>query len=307
MKYSLVIPTYNERESLDELYTQLISVMNTVAPNDYEILFINDGSTDGTLEKIKELQKKDGAVHQVSFRVNQGKSAGLAIGFNRSKGDYVITMDADLQDEPKEIPKLIKKMNEGYDMVSGWKENRQDPLNKTLPSKVFNFVVSKFSGVPFHDFNCGFKIYKKEVVKEIKIYGQLYRFIPVLVALRGFKITELKVKHNKRKYGVSKYTWKRIFPGLMDFITVMFLSKFGKRPLHLFGTIGGTFVGVSFILFIYLAVLHFSGTSVGDKPLLTVADLLFISGLQIIFTGLIAEMLTEKSFDISSYPILEEN
>ncbi len=307
MKYSIVIPLYNEEESIPELYERIKAVMDQVAPKDYEIIFINDGSTDNSLEIIKKIQKTDPSIQVISFRKNMGKAAGLSVGFDHVKGKYVITMDADLQDEPTEIPKMIKKLSEGYDLVSGWKEDRQDPIDKTLPSKVFNFLVSKLSGVNFHDFNCGFKLYKRQVLKEIEIYGQLYRFIPVLAYERGFKVTEMKVKHNKRKYGKSKYNWKRIFAGIMDLMTVMFLVRYGKRPLHLFGFVGGLATLMGIISLGYLTIVKvFFGQHIADRPLLIFGGVLLIAGLQLIFTGLIAEMLTKYNHQNTQYPFVIE-
>lgn len=306
MKYSIVIPLYNEEESIYELYNRIAEQMDKIAPSDYEIIFVNDGSRDKSLQNIKKLILDHDNIRVYSFRINQGKSAGLSIGFEHAKGKYIITMDADLQDEPSEIPKLIAKLAEGYDMVSGWKENRQDPVDKTLPSKIFNFIVSNTSKVYVHDFNCGFKIYKKQVVKEIKIYGQLYRFIPVLVAERGFRVGEVKVRHNKRKYGHSKYNWKRVFAGIIDLATVLFFMKYGKRPLHLFGFIGCLISSVGFLALFYLAVLHFLGQHIGERPLLAFGETMVIAGLQIIFTGIIADMITKYNHNDSDYPLLSD-
>lgn len=306
MKYSIVIPIYNEEESIKEMYRRVKRVMDTIAPDDFEIVFVNDGSTDKTKERMLELMKADGNVKGISFRKNMGKAAALSIGFEKSRGDYVITMDGDLQDEPKEIPKLIEKMNEGYDMVSGWKENRQDGIDKTLPSKVFNYLVSQMSGVHFHDFNCGFKLYKRQVVKELDIYGQLYRFIPVLVDERGFKIAEVHVKHNKRKYGKSKYNWTRFFAGVMDLITVMFLVKYARRPLHVFGLIGSISLLIGFGLMVYLLIDKLSGHNIINRPWLILGSVLIISGLEMVFTGLLAEMITKMSHSYNQFPIVTE-
>ena len=308
MKYSILIPAYNEEQSIKELYDRITSVMDKVALDDYEILFVDDGSTDRTPEEIKKLAAKDKKVRYVVFRKNLGKSAGLSVGFERIRGDYVITMDADLQDEPKEIPKLIRKMQDGYDLVSGWKEDRQYPIDKTLPSKVFNAIVSKSTGLHFHDFNCGFKLYKREVVSELVIYGQLYRFIPALAFERGFKCAEIKVRHNKRKYGKSKYTWKRIFAGIMDIMTVVFLQKFSRRPMHIFGFTGLILFVVGFVSLVYLMILKFIlGQHISDRPLMTFGAVFLLAGLQLIFTGLLAEMLTRYNHKNSIYPIKEDS
>lgn len=233
---SFVIPVYNEEESLRPLYEQIMQ--NIPAECDAEIIFVNDGSTDESVKVIKEIHDEDKRVHLISFRKNFGKAMALESGFRNVHGEIIITMDADLQDDPMEIPHFIAKIDEGYDLVSGWKENRKDPLEKRLPSKLFNKVTSKMSGVHLHDFNCGFKAYKREVVDAIDIYGELHRYIPVLAYRKGFRITEISVHHNKRQFGKSKYGFERYLRGLFDSLTVAFLGKYYDRPMYLFGKVG---------------------------------------------------------------------
>ncbi len=230
---SFVVPVYNEEKSLEILYDKILENM----PDEYEteIIFVNDGSTDQSATVIKEIIAKDKRVHLISFRKNFGKAMALESGFRNAHGTIVITMDADLQDDPVEIPNFIAKIDEGYDLVSGWKEKRQDPLEKRLPSKLFNKVTAKLSGVQLHDFNCGYKAYRKEVIDAIDVYGELHRYIPVLAHRKGFRIAEISVHHNKRQFGKSKYGFERYLRGLFDSLTVAFLGKYYDRPMHLFG------------------------------------------------------------------------
>lgn len=290
MCYSYIIPLYNEEESIAELYFSLKNAADRIDP-DYEIIFVDDGSMDKSTEKIQELARNNQKVKLISFRKNTGKSIALQTGFNASTGEIVITLDADLQDDPTQITKLLAKMNEGYDLVSGWKENRKDPLNRLILTKIFNTIVSSFSGLKLHDFNCGLKVYKKEVVKELNIYGELHRFIPVIAHNLGFSVSEASVKHQPRKYGKSKYGIGRIPKGFLDFMTILFLTNYATRPLHLFGLIGALLFGAGFISGLYLTYLRLSGVTIGNRPLLFLTMLLIVSGFQFIFTGLLAEML----------------
>lgn len=294
MKYSFVIPLYNEEGSLEELYEKVCFAGNSLKMP-FEIIFIDDGSTDSSSDILLQIQNKDRKVKVIKFRVNYGKSTALKEGFNLSSGEIVITLDADLQDDPAEIKNLIKKMDEGYDMVSSWKKNRNDPLSKTIPSKIFNFVVGAFSGIKLHDFNSGLKVYKKEVLSNIQLYGELHRFIPVIVFNQGFKITEIPVVHHVRKFGVSKYGFSRIPKGFFDFLTVLFLTKYESHPLHFFGFIGSLMTFLGIIFGIYLTYLRFSGYTIGNRPLLFLTMLLIVSGLQFIFTGLLAEFILHLS------------
>lgn len=294
MKYSFIIPVYNEGEGLKELY-QEISKLAISLQGAYEIIFIDDGSNDDSYFVLKELHDQDSQVVVLQLRQNEGKSVALQEGFSLAKGETIITLDADLQDDPSQIPLLIKKLNEGYDLVSGWKENRKDPFDKTLPSKLFNLIVRIFSGVNLHDFNSGLKVYRREVINELFLYGELHRFIPVIAANSGFKVTEIPVLHRSRKYGKSKYNWTRIPRGFLDFLTIIFLTKFGSQPLHFFGGIGVLMTTVGFLTGGYLSILRIMGNKIGDRPLLFLTILLITSGLQFIFTGLLAEMIYHLS------------
>lgn len=307
--YSIIIPEFNEEKSIRELYRRICSVMDKIEKNKYEIIFINDGSTDNSALIIKGIIKKDSNVKLYSFRKNLGKSAALMTGFKKSNGKFIITMDSDLQDEPKEIVKLIKKMRDGnLDIVSGWKFKRHDSFIKVQCSKIYNYLLSKAAGIRIHDFNCGFKLYKRSVVMKLNLYGDLYRFIPFLAYEEGFRVGEVEVIHHPRKFGKSKYSVLRKASGLLDFFTYIFLTKFGESPLHLFGTLGTLFMVIGIGMIIDLTYLHFEGVSIARRPLLIFSVLFIVSGLQFIFTGLLAEMLTKFNNNSSKkHPILEED
>lgn len=290
--YSIIIPVYNEKDSISNLWKKLESILNGLNGK-WEMIFINDGSTDDSYEQLLMIAKKNKSVKIIKFLHNKGKAAALQAGFRLASGEYIVTMDADLQDDPNEIPRLIKTLEQGYDLVSGWKKDRRDPWHKTIPSFFFNTMVRKFSGVRLHDINCGLKAYRKEVVKSLTIYGELYRFIPVLAKHNGFKITEITVKHYPRRFGKSKYGISRFMRGFLDLFTVLFLTKFIKRPLHLFGPIGLLLLAVGIIISGYLTFIHFAwGERVGSRPLLSFGIMFILAGLQLIFTGLIAELVT---------------
>lgn len=248
MNLSIIVPSYNEEESLGELVAWIGRVMNKTEWT-YEIIIVDDGSRDNSMSVIEELAAKNDTVKAISFRRNYGKSAALNVGFEAAQGDVVITMDADLQDSPDEIPALMNMiLVDGYDMVSGWKKVRHDPLNKTLPSKLFNGVTRKISGINLHDFNCGLKAYRKDVVKSVEVYGEMHRYIPLLAKEAGFcKIGEKVVTHYERKFGVSKFGIERTIKGFLDLLSVTFMSKFGKRPMHLFGALGTLMFFIGFV------------------------------------------------------------
>jgi glycosyltransferase involved in cell wall biosynthesis len=289
---SVIIPLYNEEQSLRELYDQLKTVLNRGGR--YEIFFVDDGSTDGSMRVLHELRNKDRRVKIIRFRRNYGKSAALSVGFRQAQGDFVITMDADLQDDPVEIPNLINEIKKGFDLVSGWKKKRFDPISKTIPSRFFNFVTSVLTGIHIHDFNCGLKAYKKEVVKEVKVYGELHRYIPVLAAWQGFKIGEIPVQHRPRKYGKTKFGFGRFWKGFLDLLTVLFTTRYFRRPLHLFGFWGLTFFLAGFLIDLYLVILKFvEGMSLGNRPLFFGGILLIIVGVQFISIGLLGEMISK--------------
>lgn len=292
---SVVIPLYNEEESLMELSLSLKRVFDLLKCN-YEVIFVDDGSTDGSFEKIKEINKRNSRYHCIKLRKNYGKSAALSAGFREAKGDIIITMDADLQDDPNEIPELIKSINSGYDLVSGWKKVRYDPFIKRHTSKIFNYFTSKVSGIRLHDFNCGIKAYRKEVIKSVKVYGEMHRYIPALAHLMGFKVTERVVKHHPRKFGATKFGANRFLNGFFDLLTVAFTSKFIKKPLHLFGTLGILFSLAGFLITLYLTVLKFfENEPISNRPLFLIGILLIIVGFQSFSLGLIAEMITKSS------------
>jgi glycosyltransferase involved in cell wall biosynthesis len=294
---SIVIPLCNEAATLTPLFEQIAATVRAHSLGDFEVIFIDDGSTDtswATLEKLKEAHPEQ--VVALRFRRNHGKAAALSAGFAQAKGDIVVTMDADLQDEPAEIPNFLAKLNEGYDCVSGWKQLRQDPLAKTLPSRFFNAATRAASGVQIHDFNCGFKAYRAEAIHSIELYGELHRYIPVLLAAEGFTTTEIPVEHHRRTYGVSKYGWKRLLKGGLDLITVVVLTRYLKRPGHFFGGFGLLSGLLGILILAYLSVVKLIfGQGIGDRPLLQFGILLVILGVQLISTGLIGELINFNS------------
>ncbi len=290
-KLSFVIPALNEAESLPEL----IDGIRRHVPDGmtYEVIVVNDGSTDETEQVVRELAMDDPYVHLISFRRNFGKAAALAAGFQESTGDMIITMDGDLQDDPLEIPAFIKKLDEGYDLVSGWKKDRKDPLEKRLPSKLFNAIVSRMSGVKLHDFNCGFKAYRRSVVESIDLYGDLHRFVPCLASRLGFRIVEIPVHHNARKHGKSKYGIERYLHGLLDALTVFFLARFEEQPMYLFGRFGLLSGVLGAGICIYLTVLWVIGQPIGHRPLLQLGALLIVAGIQLFSLGLLGELFVK--------------
>ncbi len=304
---SILIPLFNEADSLPELYENVTSVLKE-SKKSHEILFIDDGSTDGSFEVLEKLYHKDRKIRVYRFRKNYGKSAALMHGFQMVRGKIIITMDADLQDDPEEIPNLVAKLSEGYDLISGWKKKRYDPFIKRITSRLYNWATAKMSGLKIHDFNCGLKAYRQEVVKAIQIYGQLHRFIPVLAHWQGFKVGELIVKHHARKYGVTKFGPSRFGAGLFDLLTVIFLNRFKRRPLHLFGSMGLVTFIVGMVINLYLAIQRiFARHFLSNRPLLFLGVLMVIVGIQFISIGLLGEMITEtqkKKYDYSIKNIL---
>ena len=293
---SLVIPVFNEEETLIELKEKIINVFQKENMNG-EIIFINDGSSDNSAKIISDLENENSEVKFVDFRFHKGKAAALQSGFDMAEGEIVITMDADLQDDPDEIPNLVNKINGGWDVDSGWKKNRKDPIGKRWPSKLFNYTTRIFSGIKIHDFNCGLKAYRNEVVKSVKVYGELHRYVPVLAAMEGYKITELAVKHHPREHGVSKYGFGRLFKGLFDLITVLFLGRFTVRPMHFFGMVGLLSFLAGFVVEIWMLILKFVlNESFGTHiAMLILGVLLLLLGVQLVSIGLIGEMLVYQS------------
>ena len=290
MDISLVIPLYNEAESLTEL-TQKVSSELRKIDKKFEIVFIDDGSYDDSFKILNELKQKHSEIKIIQFNRNFGKSAALSEGFKVANGEIVITMDADLQDDPREIPNLIAEVEKGYDLVSGWKKKRNDPINKTIPSKFFNIITRHLTGIKIHDFNCGLKAYRKQVIKAIPVYGELHRYLPVLAHWLGFKVGELIVTHHPRQFGFSKFGIKRFFNGFFDLLTVLFITRFRQKPLHLFGFMGLGSSMLGFIVLAYLSILWFQGYGIGQRPLFFLGVLLIIVGVQFFSIGLIGEML----------------
>lgn len=296
LEVSVIVPVLNEAGTVRELAGRVAEVLDRLGRR-FEILFVDDGSSDETRQRVKEAHEIDPRVKLVSLRRNFGKAAALCAGFDHSRGEILITMDGDLQDDPDEIPRFLDKLEtEDLDLVSGWKQQRRDPASKRYPSRLFNWVTRKLAQVDLHDFNCGFKAYRRAVLEEIALYGELHRYIPVLASRRGFTLGELSVVHHPRKHGSSKYGWDRFYKGLLDLITVLFITKYTRRPLHLFGMIGLSSLIVGFGINLYLAILWLSGQTLSNRPLLLLGILLMLLGIQVLTTGLIGEMITFKNF-----------
>ncbi|MEL6443700.1 MAG: glycosyltransferase family 2 protein [Bacteroidota bacterium] len=288
---SVVVPVYNEAESLPELATQIRAALDG-AGYSFEVWLIDDGSTDGSWEEIEALHEVDARFAGVRFRKNNGKSAALAVGFERAAGRYVCTLDADLQDNPAELPTMLKRLEGGADLVSGWKQKRHDPITKTIPSRFFNGVTRLVSGIKLHDFNCGLKAYRAEVVKAVRVYGELHRYIPLLAKWEGYtRIEEQVVAHRKRKYGRTKFGLERFVRGFLDLMTVAFLTRFMRRPMHFFGGLGTlAFVG-GFLISLYLTLQKLQGEALTGRPLLLLGVMLILLGSQLFLAGLLGEMM----------------
>lgn len=300
---SVIVPLHNEKDSLPFLYEELVAVLGTIG--DYEILFVDDGSSDGSLEVLAGLQARDPRVRIVRLRRNFGKSAALSAGFKMSRGALIATIDADLQDRPHELPKLLARLEEGCDLVSGWKRPRRDPLRKRIPSRIFNWLTALLTGVPLHDINCGFKVYRRQVMEEICVYGEMHRYIPVLASYRGFAVGEVPVEHSPRRFGRSKYGVSRLFGGFFDLVTVVMLTRYNQKPLHIFGIAGAFLLLAGFAIEAYLSVGWFWGRWIGDRPAFMLGILLLIIGVQFIFFGLIGEMIAYSARRDDDYSIRE--
>jgi glycosyltransferase involved in cell wall biosynthesis len=313
LQLSVVIPVFNEEESIPELVTWITHVLKKQAFS-YEIILVDDGSTDGSWEVIRTLAAKDQAVKAVGFNRNYGKSAALDIGFLESSGDVVVTMDADMQDSPDEIADLYRMIKEeGFHLVSGWKKERHDPITKTLPSKFFNAVTRLLSGIQLHDFNCGLKAYQRKVVKNIHIYGEMHRYIPLIAKWQGYsKIGEKEVSHQPRKYGTTKFGMERFINGFLDLISVSFVNRYKKNPMHFFGSLGTVSFLTGFIITLKLVYEKIQGLRHGlsvreitDQPLFFLALVALIVGVQLFLTGFLAEMMTSNNSRKSDYSISE--
>jgi glycosyltransferase involved in cell wall biosynthesis len=295
IEISAVVPVYNEVDSLDEMHRQLTAALQGMGRS-YEILFVDDGSTDGSTRKLDELADRDPEhVRVVAFRKNFGKSPALNAAFERVRGGIVLTLDADLQDDPAMIPDFVDRIEAGADLVSGWKKRRHDPLGKTAPSKVFNWVVRRVSGVQLRDFNCGFKAYRIECIRELAVYGGFHRFLPVLAGWKGFRVEQLVVQHRARQHGESKFGVGRFFDGFLDLLTVLMVTRYRTRPLHLFGLLGASMGAAGLLLLVYLTVLWFLGEPIGNRPLLTLGVLLTLAAIQLVGVGLVSELLVRTT------------
>jgi len=304
---TVLIPVLDEAGTVEELAGRVAESLDGLGRS-FEMVFVDDGSRDGTPERILDAKRREPRIRLVRLRRNFGKAAALTAGFDQARGTLIITMDGDLQDDPGEIPRMLAKLDEGpYDLVSGWKKDRKDPLGKTIPSKLFNWATRRLAQVELHDFNCGFKVYRREVLEQVPVYGELHRYIPVLASRRGFRVGELAVRHHPRKSGQSKYGWDRLYKGLLDLLTVLFITKYTRRPLHLFGVIGLLALAAGFLIDAWLAFLWaFRGEALSQRPLLFLGVLLMLAGLQVLTTGLLAEMTTHKTFRrVDSYSIRE--
>jgi glycosyltransferase involved in cell wall biosynthesis len=300
---SVVVPLYNEVESLEELQREIHATCEKNRIR-FEAIYVDDGSTDGSFEILESIHQRNPTTKVIQFRKNFGKSEALAAGFQAAEGDVVVTLDADLQDDPTEIPRLLAKLNEGYDLVSGWKKSRHDPLSKRLPSKFFNRTTSLLTGLKLHDFNCGLKAYRREAAKTVQVYGELHRYIPALAKWHGFRISEVAVNHRPRKFGKTKYGLSRYLYGLLDLITVMFLGKFTRRPLHLFGSIGLLLSLTGGAITLYLIVLRIiHQIFLSRRPLFFIGIGLLILGIQFVSIGLLGEMITRSNASEHRYSV----
>ena len=314
MDISIIIPLFNEEESLPELCSWIEKVMNKNNYS-YEVLLIDDGSKDKSWSVIENISSKNSNIKGIKFRRNYGKSAALNIGFQKAIGNVVITMDADLQDSPDEIPALYDKiMKEGYDLVSGWKQKRYDPLSKTIPTKLFNWAARKASGIYLHDFNCGLKSYKNNVVKSVEVHGEMHRYIPVLAKWAGFeKITEQVVEHQSRKYGETKFGLERFVNGFLDLLTITFVTRFGKKPMHFFGVVGKIMFILGFSIFGFIVIEklnaiinNVAAKNIADMSIFYIALTSMIIGVQLFLAGFISEMISRSSNDRNNYQIEKE-
>jgi glycosyltransferase involved in cell wall biosynthesis len=290
---SVVVPLLNEERSLETLYREIADALEPLG-HDFEVVFVDDGSTDESLSVLSRLHDETPNVVVVHLRRNFGKAAALQAGFLEARGDLVVSIDADLQDDPAEIPELLAKLDEGFDLVSGWKTRRNDPLARRLFSRIFNWTTGVISGVHLHDVNCGLKAYRAEVLQGMRIYGELHRFIPVLAAYRGFRIAEIPVNHRPRQHGRSRYGPERYLRGFFDLLSVTFMGRYRYRPLHLFGGIGLLMGAVGFIILTYLSVMWFWGQGIGGRPLFTLGVLLMVVGIQFVSLGLLSELITSQ-------------
>ena len=288
---SVVIPVHNEERSVALLLDELGSALDPL-DRPWEAVFVDDGSTDGTFSALTRLHAAAANVRIVRLRRNFGKAAALQAGFEEAQGEFVVTIDGDLQDDPAEIPRLLAKLDEGFDLVSGWKARRRDPLRRRLPSRIFNAVTGRLSGLRLHDLNCGLKAYRAEVLQGLRLYGELHRFVPVLAHYRGYRVAELPVNHRPREHGRSRYGVERYVRGFLDLLSVTFMGRYRHRPLHLFGGFGLTLGFLGAAILVYLAAIKIGGSAIGHRPLLTLGVLLVVVGVQLLSLGLLSELIT---------------
>ncbi|MEO5632722.1 glycosyltransferase family 2 protein [Gaiella sp.] len=298
---SVVIPVHNEERSVALLYDELATAFAGEGLA-WEAVFVDDGSTDGTFGALTRLHAANANVRAVRFRRNFGKAAALDAGFREAAGDIVVTIDGDLQDDPAEIPHLLARLDDGYDLVSGWKTKRRDPLTRRIPSKLFNAVAGRVSGIRLHDMNCGLKAYRAEVLEDLSLYGELHRYIPVLAHYRGYRVTELPVNHRPREHGSSNYGVERYVRGFLDLLTVTFMGRYSHRPLHLFGGLGLGAGALGFLILLYLTIVKLTGEAIGQRPLLTLGVLLVVVGIQLLSLGLLSELITSHHEERSGAP-----
>ncbi len=295
---SVVIPAYNEEENIPVLYEKLKRVLDSMG-EDYEILFVDDGSYDRTPDILKELAQKDGRVKVIRFRRNYGQTAAMYAGFEHARGDVIVTMDADLQNDPEDIPKLLQKLEEGYDIVSGWRKDRKDPFfSRKLPSRIANWIISKVTGVELHDYGCTLKAYRADIAKRYRLYGDMHRFLPALAKRFGARVTEIPVKHHPRLYGKSKYGIGRTVRVILDIFLVKFLNEYITKPLYVFGGFGFLLLVIGILIELYLTFLKlFMGADIGGRPLLILGVLLILAGIQLLSTGIIAELIIRTYYE----------
>lgn len=297
---SIVVPAYNEQENVRPLYTKLKDVLGQLG-TEYEIIFIDDGSTDGTFGDLKEIASKDKSFKVIRFKRNFGQSAAISAGFRHAKGDVIITLDADLQNNPEDIPKLIDKLNEGCDVVCGWRKKRDDPLfRKRIPSHISNWLASRITGISIHDFGCSLRVYKKQVIKDLEVYGEMHRYIPALARIEGYSVAEVEVSHQRRKKGKTKYNISRIFKGMSDLITLTFIEKFGSRPGHIFSSLGMLVFGLGIMLLAYLVAYDILNPlfNLPNRTLFFVSILMMLSGIQFVTIGILSEMIARVRYEI---------
>jgi glycosyltransferase involved in cell wall biosynthesis len=303
---SVVIPVHNEERSVALLFDELASTLDPLG-RAWEAVFVDDGSTDGTFAALTRLHAGAPNVRIVRLRRNFGKATALQAGFEEAQGEIVVTIDGDLQDDPSEIPRLLAKLDEGFDLVSGWKTKRRDPLTRRVPSRAFNAVTGRISGLQLHDLNCGLKAYRAEVLRGLRLYGELHRFVPVLAHYRGFRVAELPVNHRPREHGRSRYGVERYVRGFLDLLTVTFMGRYRHRPLHLFGGLGLLLGFIGTLILVYLAAIKIGGEAIGHRPLLTLGVLLVVVGVQLVSLGLLSELITSHHEERDAARAAERN